>query len=124
MTSIRERGRPGRRSQASKAPMGPTSNRSENENHKYPLKSNKPGPSKAPITSSKAPTRPFKAPTRPPQAPLPQDPGANHYSQQDLDRVIQTFFYTSKGRSKDKLKAKTSDVNRGRSYIECYNFCQ
>ncbi len=56
--------------------------------------------------------------------PVPQDPGANCYSQQDLDRIIQTFLHASKGRSEDQFKAKTLDIYHGRSDMECYNFCQ
>ncbi len=128
MTSVRGQCRPAQRGQASEAPTDPLSS---NGDHKDPLESNKPGPSEAP-TSSKAPAGPEtpagpEAPLGPPQAPplpVPSDPGANHYSYQDLDRIIQTFFHALKGGYGDKLKAKTPDVYRGRSYIECYNFCQ
>ncbi len=117
MTSVRGRGRPARRGQASKALTGLLS---FNEDHNNPLESNKPRPSKAP-TGSEAPTGPETSAgpeplPGPPQAPsLPQDPGANCYSQQDLDRIIQTFLHASKGGSGDKLKAKTPDVYYGRS---------
>ncbi len=123
MTSVRGRGRPTRRDQASKAPTGPPSS---NGDHEDPLGSNKSGPSKAPA-SSEAPAGPPEAPPGPPQAPpLPvlQDPGANRYSQQDLDRIIQMFLHASKGGSRDKLKAKTPDVYHGRSHMVCYIFCQ
>ncbi len=123
MTSVRGRGRPIRRGQAFKAPTGLPSS---NGDHEDPLGSNKSGSSEAP-TGFEAPMGPPEAPPRPPQAPplpVPQDPGANRYSQQDLDRIIQTFFQNSKSGSGDKLKAKTPDVYRGRSHIECYNFCQ
>ncbi len=123
MTSVRGRSRPVRRGQASKAPTGPLSS---NRDHEDPLGSNEPGPSEAP-TGSEASAGPPEAPPGPLQAPLlpvPQDPGANRYSQQDLDKIIQTFLQNSKGRSGDKLKAKTLDVYRGRSHMECYNFCQ
>ncbi len=128
MTSVRGRGRPARRSQASEAPTGPSSSNGDYEDS---LGSNKPGPSETP-TGSEAPVGPEipagpEAPPGPPQTPpLPilQDPGTNRYSQQDLDRIIQTFFHVSKGGSGDKLKAKTPDVYRGRSHMECYNFCQ
>ncbi len=79
MTSVRERSRPARRGQASKAPTGPlSSNKSNNGDHKDPLGSNKLGP-------SEAPTRPEilvgpETPTGPPQfPPLPvsQDLGAH-----------------------------------------------
>ncbi len=123
MTSVRGWGRPTRRGQASEAPTGPLSS---NGDHEDPLGSNKSGPSEAPA-GSKAPAGTLEALSGPPQAPsLPilQDPGTNCYSQQDLDRIIQTFLQNSKGGSGDKLKAKTSDVYCGRSHMECYNFCQ
>ncbi len=126
MTSVRGRGRPAQRGQASEAPTNPLSS---NRDHEDPLGSNEPGPSEAPAgydtpAGSETPAGP-ETPPRPPQAPpfpVPQDPGANRYSQQDLDRIIQTFLHVSKGGSRDKLKAKTPDVYRGRSHMECYNF--
>ncbi len=126
MTPVKGRGRPVRRGQASKAPTGPPSS---NGNHEDPLGSNKPGLSETSAGSEtpEAPTGPLEAPPGPPQAlslPVPQDPGANCYSQQDLDRIIQTFLQNSKGGSGDNAKAKTPDVYRGRSHMECYNFCQ
>ncbi len=123
MTSVRGRVRPARRGQAFEAPTGPPSS---NGDHKNPLGSNKPGPSEAPA-GSEALAGPPQAPPRPLQAPplpVPQDPGANCYSQQNLDRIIQTFLQVSKGGSGAKLKAKTPDVYRNRSHMECYNFCQ
>ncbi len=41
-----------------------------------------------------------------------------------MDHLLQTFIQASKSGSGDKLKAKTPDVYRSRSYMECYNFCQ
>ncbi len=126
MTLVRGRGWLARRGQASKVPTGP---HSSNKDHEDSLGSNKPGSSEA-LTGSKAPAgleTPAgpEAPSRPTQAPLfLQDPGANRYSQQNLDKIIQTFFYAPKGRFGDKLKAKTPDVYRGKSHMECYNFCQ
>ncbi len=126
MTSVRGRGQPVYRGQASEVLTGPFSS---NGDHEDPLGSNKPGPSEAPA-GSEAPEAPARLPEAlpgPPQAPpLPvlQDPGANRYSQQDLERIIQTFLQNSKGGFRDKLKAKTPDVYRGRSHMECYNFCQ
>ncbi len=123
MNSVRGRGQPTQRGQASKASTGSPSS---NGDHEDPLGLNKPGPSEAPA-GSEALAGPLEASPRPPQAPplpVPQDPGANRYSQQDLDRIIQTFLHTSKGGSGDKLKAKTPCIYRGRSHIECYNFCQ
>ncbi len=123
MPSVRGRGRPVRRGQASEAPTSPPSSHGD---HKDPVRSSKSGPSEA-STGSEAPAGPPEAPPGPPQAPpLPvlQDPGANCYSQQDLDRIIETFLQNSKGGSGDKLKAKIPDVYRGRSQMECYHFCQ
>ncbi len=123
MTSVRGRGRPTRRGQASKALTSPPSS---NGDHKDLLGSNELGPSKA-SAGSKAPERPSEAPPRPLQAPplsVPQDPSVNRYSQQDLDRIIQTFLHASKGGSGDKLTAKTLNVYHGRSHMEYYNFCQ
>ncbi len=87
MTSVRGRGRPTHRGQASEAPTDP---HSSNRDHENLLGSNESGPSEAP-TSSATPAGPLEAPPGPPQAfPLPvlQDPGANRYSQQDLGRII------------------------------------
>ncbi len=123
MTSVKGRGRPARRGQVSEAPTGPPSS---NGDHKDPLRSNKTEPSEAP-DGSETLAGPLEAPSKPSQAPplsVLQDLGANCYSQQDLDRIIQTFLHVSKGGSGDKLKAKTPDVYRNRLHIECYNFCQ
>ncbi len=125
MTSVGGQGQPVRRGQASEALTGLLSSNGDHEDH---LGSNKPGPSEAPAGSEapEAPARSLEAPLGSPEAlPLPifQDPGAKCYSQQDLDRIIQTFLQNSKGGSGYKLKAKTQDVYRGRSDIECYNFC-
>ncbi len=116
MTSVRGRDQPIRRGQASEALTSPPSS---NGDHEDPLGSNELGLSEAPA-DSKAPMGPPEAPPGPPQAPplpVPQDPGANCYSQQDLDRIIQTFLQNLKGGSGDKLKAKTPDVYRGRSHM-------
>ncbi len=83
MTSVKRRGRPVHKGQASEAPTGPLLS---NGDHEDPLGSNEPGSSKAPTGSEapEAPARPLEAPPGPPQAPLlpiPQDPGANRYSQ-------------------------------------------
>ncbi len=112
MTSVRGRSRPIRRGQASEAPTSPLSS---NGDHEDPLGSNEPSPSENPAGSEapEAPAGPPEAPPGLPQAPLlpvPHDPSANRYSQQDLDRIIQTFLQNSKGRSGDKVKAKTPDV--------------
>ncbi len=111
MTLVRERGRPAQRSQVFEAPI----NRSNDGDHKDPLGSNKPGPSEA-----------LEAPIGPPKTPLPTLPAPDivRYTQKDINYLLQTFFQASKGRSWDKLKSKTPDVYRSRSYMECYNFCQ
>ncbi len=108
MTSVRGRVRPARRGQDFEAP-------SSNGDHENPPGSNKPGPSKA-----------LEAPIRPLKAPLPTlpNPDVTRYTQKDMDHVLQTFLQGSKGGSGDKLKAKTPDVDRGRSYMECYNLYQ
>ncbi len=118
MTSVRGRGQLVHRSQASKAPTGPPLS---NGVHEDPLGSDEPGPSDAPARPLEAPPGPLQAPPLPN---VPQDPGAKHYSQQDLDKIIQTFLQNSKGGSGDKLKAKTPDAYYSRSYMDCYNFCQ
>ncbi len=132
MTSVRRQGWLAQRGQASEASTGPfLFNMSDNEDYEDPLESNKPGSSEAP-TGLKAPARSEtpaepEIPPGPPHAPflpVPQDLGANCYSQQDLNRIIQTFFYASKGRFEKKLKVKTLNVYYGRFYMECYNFCQ
>ncbi len=112
MTSVRGRGRPVWRGQASKAPT----DWSNNGDHKNSLGSNKPGPSEAPIRS--------EAPARPPHAPPPAAPDVAQYIQKDMDHLFQTFLQASKGGSGDKLKATIPDVYCGRSHMECYNFCQ
>ncbi len=112
MTSIKRRGRPAWRGQVSEA----LTNWSNNGDQKDPLGSNKSGPSKTPIEP--------EAPAEPSQAPPPTAPDVAQYTQKNMDDLLQTFFQASKGRSRDKLKAKTPDVYRGRSHMECYNFCQ
>ncbi len=128
MTLVKGQGQLAQRGQASKAPTSPLSS---NGDHEDPLGSNEPEFSEAPAGSKapaglKTPAR-SEAPPEPPQAPLfpvSQDLSANRYSEQDLDRIIQMFLHVSKGGSGDKLKVITPDVYRGRSHIECYNFCQ
>ncbi len=124
MTSVGGQDRSTWRNQASEAPTSPLSNRSDDGDHENPLGSNEPRLSKAPA-GSETPARP-EAPARPTQAPLftPQNPGANLYSQSDLNRIIQTFVHVSKSRSGDKLKAKTLDIYCNRFHMECYYFCQ
>ncbi len=77
VTSVRGRGCPVQRGQGSKAPTDLLSYKSDNEDHKNPLGSNKLGPSEVfPEVETFAG---LEAPARPPQAPLPtpQDLSAN-----------------------------------------------
>ncbi len=106
------------RSQVFKASTGPpSSNKSDNKDYKDPLGSNKLGLSEAPTEVATGHLQAFLFP-------IPQDLSTNCYSQQNLDRIIQTFLYISKSRFRNKLKAKTPDVYRDRSHMEYYNFCQ
>ncbi len=118
MTSVRGQDRPARRNQASEAPIGPLSS---NEDHEDPLRSNEPGPSEAPARSE-TPEAPIETPEVPLPAPLA--PEVARYTQKDMDHLLRTFFQASKGGPGDKFKAKTPDVYRGKSLMECYNFCQ
>ena len=70
ITSVQERKRLAQTNQAPKGSIGPVFNKSNNEDHKDSLKSNKPGPFEAPIRPFEAPTGPFEAPAAPPQASL------------------------------------------------------
>ncbi len=110
MTLVRGQVQPTQRTQASEAPI----NRSNDGDHEDPLASNKPGPSKAPA----------EAPAGPPQTLSPAAPNIVRYTQKDIDHSLQTFLQASKGGSGDILKAKILDVYRGKSHMECYNFCQ
>ena len=96
MTSIRGRGRP-RREHASEGPSG----------------------SLPPPESSHD-----KAPVNPPTV----EPPVVKYTEEDLQRILRTVFEArappSDGVCENPLKARSSDVYRGKSYIECYNFCQ
>ncbi len=112
MTLVRGQGYLARKGQASEAPT----DQSNDGNHKDSLGSNKPGPSEASTGS--------EAPAGPPQAPPPTAPDVTQYTQKNMDHLLQTFFQASKDESGDKFKAKTLDVYRGRSHMECYNFCQ
>ncbi len=98
MISVQGRGRFTQKGQASKVSTGLSFNRSNDGDYEDPLGSNIPEPFKAlagPDTLAGPETTAGS-----PQALLPtsQDPGANQYSQQDLDRIILTFFHTSKYR--------------------------
>ena len=120
MTLVRGQTRPARKGQAFKALTNPSSIKSDNKDHKNPLKSNKPGPPKA-FSGSEPP----KAPSRSSQTLSSKDPSINCYSQQDLNKIIQTFLQAfSKDGSGDNLKAKTLDIYHKRFYIKYYNFCQ
>ena len=95
-----------------------------NRDYEDPLVSNKSGLLKAleaftgPFETSEALTGSLEAPF-----PIFLTPDVARYTQKNMDHLFQMFFQ-AKGGSGDKLKAKTLDVNRGRSYMECYNFCQ
>ena len=80
MISIGGRGRSARRGQAFKAPIDPTSNKSDDGDHKEPLGSNEPKLSEAPTRSFEASTGTFESPARLFQAPLAQNPSANCYN--------------------------------------------
>ena len=125
MTSIKGQGCPAWKARAFEASIGSSSIRSNHDN-KDPLWSNKPEVLDAPFGSGAGSGSP-KAPLRSSRAPFSHDLDANCYSQWDLNRIIQTFFQvSSKGKSGsgNNLKAKTPDVYRNRSHMECYNFCQ
>ncbi len=112
MTSVRGRGRPAQRGQASEA----STDWSNNRDYKNPLGSNKPGSSKALIGP--------EALIGPSEASPPAAPNVAWYMQKDMNHLLQTFFQALKGGFRDKLKAKTPDVYRGRFHMEYYNFCQ
>ena len=120
ITLIRRRDCLAQRDQAFKAFIRPVSNKSDNRDYTDPLGSNKSGPPKAPVK----PLETLIGPEALVELPVSQDPSANQYSQQNLDKIIQTFLHTLTGRSGDKGKAKTLDVYHNGSHIECYNFCQ
>lgn len=82
MPSVQGKGCLTHKTQASEIPNGPSFIKFNDGDHKDPLKSNKPGPPKAFI----------EPPQAPPLPPTPENSGANRYSQQKLDRIIQTFF--------------------------------
>ena len=111
MTLIQGRGRLAQKSRISKAPIGLLSHRSDNEDYKDSLGSNK-------ARLSKAIARLFQTP------PPPKAPKVARYMQKNKDHLLQTFFQVLKGGSEDKFKAKSFDVYCSRSHIKCYNFCQ
>ena len=120
MTSVKRQSYLAQNNRASKAFIGSSSNKSDNRNYIDLLESNKLELFKAFAGLSEISVRP-KALAR---LFILQNPSANRYSQQDLDKIIQTFLHIWKSRSGNKLKAKTPDVYYGRSHMECYNFCQ
>ncbi len=87
MTSVRRRGQPARRGQEALTSLA-LPNRSDDGNHKDPLGSNKPRPSKALVRPKTLAA--IEAPTRPPQA--PPAPGVARYTQQNKDHLLQTFL--------------------------------
>ena len=96
MTSIRGRGRP-RREHASEGPSG----------------------SSPPPESSHDET-----PVNPPAV----EPPVAKYTEEDLQRILKTVLEAralpSDGIREKPLKARSPDVYCGKSYMECYNFCQ
>ena len=50
------------------------------------------------------------------------------YTEEDLQRIFRTILEarapSSDGVCEKPLKAKSPDVYRGKSHMECYNFCQ
>ncbi len=111
MTSVRGRGRPPRKNRASKAPTGPSSHKSDNEDHENLLVLNEP------------PARPLEASNPPPEAPA----DVARYTKKDLERIIQTVLQAQvpkDGARNKAFKARSPDVYGGRSHMECYNFCR
>ncbi len=83
MTSVQRQSCFAQRGQASEAPTGPSSNRSDNRDHENPLGSNESGPSEA---SAEAPIGPFQA--LPPKTEM----DIARFIQKDLDQIIQSLF--------------------------------
>ena len=56
------------------------------------------------------------------------EPPVAKYTKEDLQRIIKTVFKArappSDGVREKPLKARSPDVYRGKSHMECYNFCQ
>ena len=65
-----------------------------------------------------------KTPANPPAV----EPLITKYTEEDLQRILRTIFEAraplSDGTHEKPLKAKSLDVYFGKSYMECYNFCQ
>ncbi len=83
MTLVRERGWSAQKSQTSKAPTGPSFNRSDDKDHKDLLGLNKPRPFEALIG-------PYEAPIELSQTPLLEALEINvfQFTQKDLDQII------------------------------------
>ena len=113
MTLVWERSCSTWNSWASKA----STNWFNDRDHKDPLELNKP---RSFETFIKPKTLAESSQALPPS----KTPDVAWYIQKDMDHFYQTFFQASKSRSRNKLKAKTSDVYCSRSHIKCYNFCQ
>ena len=96
MTSIWGRGRP-RRKRISKDPLGSSSPPESNHD---------------------------ETPVNPPAV----EPLVSKYTEEDLQRILRTVLETRAlpfdGPRKKPLKARLPDVYRGKSHMECYNFCQ
>ena len=76
----------------------------------------------------------FDQPARPPGANLPVAvvpvaiPPVPKYTKKDLQRILKTVLEARAPTTSEKpwdkpLKARSSDVYRGKSHMECYNFC-
>ena len=65
-----------------------------------------------------------EAPVNPPAV----EPPVAKYTEEDLQRILRTVLEArappSDGAREKPLKARSPDVYRGKSHMECYNFCQ
>ena len=56
------------------------------------------------------------------------EPPVAKYTEEDLQRIFRTVLEArappSNGACEKPLKARSPDVYRGKSHMECYNFCQ
>ena len=81
--------------------------------------------SKGPSKSSPPPESSHdEAPVNPPAVESP----VAKYTEEDLQRILKTVLEArappSDGIREKPLKARSPDVYRGKSHMECYNFCQ
>ena len=60
--------------------------------------------------------------------PIAIEPPIAKYTEEDLQRILRTVLEArappSDGAREKPLKARSPDVYRGKSHMECYNFCQ